>query len=507
MMMIEVPVAARILVAEDDVIVAEDIRETLEELGYEVPAVVNSGADAVRAARTHGPDLVLMDIRMPGGVDGIQAADRIAAEVDVPVVFLSSHSDDTTLTRAKSARPFGYLIKPFEARELKTAIEIAVYRHHAERLVAESRERYRRLFHDDVAGNYVTTPDGKILDCNRAFAELMGFESVDACLDADASDFYPGDEREEFLDELRERGEVRNRKTTLIRTDGSRVRIRENARGEFVDGRLTRIHGHAVDVTREERLQERLRVQSRMEAVGHLTAGIAHDFNNILTAIRGAMELARSDEGISAGTREDLEAGMRTCDRAANLVRQLIAVGGKEEGPRRRIELGSTVRDMTDLFGQLLGPDVELELELPEQPVPVLASRTRVEQVVLNLVVNARDALDRGGTIRVRVEEVEESSVPPVTETGESETAERRSGRWVRMRVTDDGHGMDERTRERAFDPFYSTKGLAHGSGLGLASVYGIVKEHGGRVDLESEPGEGTTVSVYLPRAEGSGPA
>lgn len=497
MMTIEVPVGARVVVAEDDAIVAADLRESLEGMGYEVPAVVGSGKDAVEAARAHTPDVVLMDVRMPGTMDGVEAARRISDELTIPVVYLSGYSDDVTVARAKQTHPFGYLVKPFDPRELKTAVEIAVYRHHAERMVEESRERYRRLFHHDIAGNFVTTPDGKILNCNQAFARILGCDTVDECLGTDAEEFYPeGGAREEFVQQVRTAGEVRNRRGTLIRKDGEPVRVLENARGEFDErGRLSEIHGHLVDVTREERVQEQLRLSSRMEAVGRLAAGVAHDFNNFLTAIRGAIELTVGNEALDDESRNDLKGALRTCDRAAGIVKQLLTAAGQGETTRRLLDVSGLVSEMGGMLERLMGERAVLEFEASEGPIWVHGNPSKLEQVVLNLVVNARDALEEqgSGTIRVAVDIVSPDRSP---------RDDGKAGRRALLSVSDDGQGMTEEVRQRIFDPFYTTKGPGRGTGLGLASTFGIVRDHGGWIDVESEPGEGSTFKVYLPLAE-----
>ncbi|MDX1568316.1 MAG: ATP-binding protein [Longimicrobiales bacterium] len=498
-MMVETASPVRILVAEDDAIVGRDIGESLEGLGYEVAGHVTSGEAAVQAARDLRVDLVLMDIRMPGLLDGIEAAHRIGADADVPVVYLTAYSDDRTVARAKETAPFGYLVKPFDDRELKTTVETALYRHRMEGMLRESRRRYRDLFEGDIAAHYVSTPEGKLLAANEAFALLLGADSVDDALDTPAVAFYPtAEDREAFLELVRDRGSVAPRRSTLRRLDGTEISILHGARGVTDSrGHLIEIHGSVVDMTRESQLEERLRRSSRMEAVTRLAGGIAHDFNNLLTGIRGSVELVLDQESLSEEGIEDLATVLEACDRAQELVQGLLAAGkpdlGKNRGP---VDVVEAVRDITSVLTRLISSGPELRMELPDGSLFVEGNATQIQQVVLNLVLNARDALpEKGGVVRVSVEAVPE---PDPMELPEGPDDRRRApGGWIRLTVRDTGSGMDEVTRERIFDPFYSTK--KHGTGLGLAVVYGVVRDHGGDILVESASGKGTTFRVYLP--------
>ena len=495
--MVDAGVAARILVAEDDVIVGQDIEESLRGLGYEVAGLVRTGEEAVQAARELAPDLVLMDIRMPGLIDGVEAADRILEHMEVPVVYLTAYSDDSTVTRAKETGPFGYLVKPFDDRELKTSIELAIYRHHTDRLVRESRERYRRLFEDDIAAHYVSTPAGKVLAANQAFAELLGLDEVDEVLDLDARSIYPSEsEREEFLERIRKEGKVRSRRSLLVTPDRRTVPILENARGVFDErGRLKEIHGNLVDMTRERMLEEHLRRTARMEAAGRLAGGVAHRFNNILTGIRGRVELVLADEELSEESREDLRSVLESCEQAAETIQGLFATGGGMSPQERRpVDLADLLRDMYDVLSGLLGEERELFLSVGGGSAVVDGDASQLERVLLDLVLNARAALPEGGRVRLRLEGAATAEVVSAA------VDEDQPHDWVRLTVSDSGEGMDEAARERIFEPFDTAERID--GGPGLATVYGIVQEHGGDIVVDSEPGGGSTFHVYLPRGQ-----
>jgi len=266
------------------------------------------------------------------------------------------------------------------------------------------------------------------------------------------------------------------------------------------DGTVAGVAGVATDIT--ERVQaekalraseERLRMAQKMEAVGQLAGGVAHDFNNLLTVIRGHAEMLQARVPLDAAARRDAEAIQMASDRAAAITQQLLAFSRKQVLQPRVIELRWVVHEIATLLQRLLGSVAELRMDLPAEPQWVLADETQFEQVLLNLVINARDAMPRGGTITVELAQVNAGS-PEVSHHPQMPAID-----YVRLRVRDTGTGMDVATQARIFEPFFTTKELGKGTGLGLATVYGIVKQSGGWIWVDSAPGAGTTFDVYLP--------
>ena len=247
----------------------------------------------------------------------------------------------------------------------------------------------------------------------------------------------------------------------------------------------TRWVGIQRDVTDRRKLEAQLRQSQKLEAVGRLADGVAHDFNNILTVVRGAADLLRDAPSGSDRARELADEVGKAADRAAGLVRQLLAFSRAGPTNPEPLDLAAVVEDLTGMLRRLIGDAVTLTVDRPAGPVPVVADRAEVEQVVVNLVVNARDALPAGGRITV----------------GVSETTDPDGRRWARLGVADTGVGMDSATAARAFEPFFTTKGPGKGTGLGLATVYGIITRTGGRVVVDTAPGAGTRVRVDLPWA------
>jgi PAS domain S-box-containing protein len=259
------------------------------------------------------------------------------------------------------------------------------------------------------------------------------------------------------------------------------------------DGTIIGVLGVAFDVTEERRLQRELAQAQKMDAIGQLTGGIAHDFNNMLTVIAGYTAIARA----RAGDDEELQGALAAIDSAAgasaSLTRQLLAFGRQQTFQPRTIDLNDTVQRMTSLLGRLLGEGIVLEEELSPQRPSVFADPGQVEQVVVNLALNARDAMPEGGTLRIATR-VEEHETPLRTVAGELPP-----DRYAVLAVADRGIGMDEDTLQRAFEPFFSTKEQGKGTGLGLATVFGIVSQSGGGIAVASTPGAGTTFEIFLP--------
>ncbi len=251
------------------------------------------------------------------------------------------------------------------------------------------------------------------------------------------------------------------------------------------------------DVTERRRLEEQLRHSQKMEAVGMLAGGIAHDFNNLLTAMLGYSELLLSRIRPGEESRHEVEEIHRAAERAASLTRQLLAFSRSQVLQPRVISLNRLVDGMQDMLHRLLGEEIGIETRLDPALGSVQADPDQMEQVLLNLAVNARDAMPRGGTLRI------ETSNEEVEGPGAAPRPPLEPGAFVVLRVTDSGTGMDAATRAHIFDPFFTTKDVGRGTGLGLSTVYGIVKQSGGAIRVESEPGRGSAFTIHLPRVDG----
>jgi PAS domain S-box-containing protein len=254
------------------------------------------------------------------------------------------------------------------------------------------------------------------------------------------------------------------------------------------------------DITDRRAMEERLRQSQKLEAIGRLAGGVAHDFNNILMSIMGSADLMLMEMNSGDPARDEATEIKQSVQRGASLTRQLLAFSRRQATSPRLFALGDVLSGMDTMLRRLIGPEIEFVVVRPLEPTMIVADRAQIEQVVLNLVVNARDAMPAGGRLTVKIEEIELSEV-------EATEVEGRPGRYARLSVGDTGVGIDEQTRARLFEPFFTTKEQGGGSGLGLSIVYGIVTQSGGHIVVASEPGKGATFSIYLPSATVTRPA
>jgi PAS domain S-box-containing protein len=363
--------------------------------------------------------------------------------------------------------------------------------------VRESEERFRAMFESTAMATLLVGLDGRILTANAAADEMVGHSSDDWIALEPNAIFHPDDRDEmaQCVGELlqgvsdRHRQEVRcvSAAGETLWTDFSVALVRD------ADGKPQFAIAMAEDITQRRVLEEQLRQSQKLEAVGRLAGGVAHDFNNMLTAIGGytAFALEHADEG--SPLRADLDEVRKATERATLLTRQLLAFSRKQVLENVRLDLNEVVGELKTMLRPLLGADVVLTTKLDPNLGPIEADPGQLNQVVMNLVVNAQDAMPEGGTLTI------ETTNADVDETGDG-TIE--PGRYVTLTICDEGEGIDEETLRQIFEPFFTTKEAGKGTGLGLATVYGIVKQSGGYVEVESEVGVGSTFRIYLRRVD-----
>jgi hypothetical protein len=391
---------------------------------------------------------------------------------------------------------------PAEVRHLAedvNALTAAVHtelteRRRAEQATRASEESYRLLFESNPSPMWLFDAQSlRFLAVNDAAVEVYGW-SREEFLEMTIADIRAPDELERLktlLEEQRGAGGLRHAGIWRHRRkDGTQLDVEIHSHDHVFEGRRARVVT-SLDVTQRLELEERLRQAQRLESIGRLAGGIAHDFNNLLTVISGYTEVLLESEGRSM----ELTQIGAAADRATILTRQLLAFSRRQVLQPRVIAVNDVVEGLTPMLTRLIGEDIELEASLAPDLDPVLADPSQLEQVLVNLVVNARDAMPHGGKLTIQTANVylEEEYV---SDHGEVEV-----GPHVMLSVTDIGTGMDAETAAHAFEPFFTTKPVGAGTGLGLATVYGIVKQSGGSIWVYSEPGRGTTFKIYLPRA------
>lgn len=495
----------RVLIVEDERIIAKGIEKRLMGMGYAVAGLACSGIEAIRMVAEVSPDVILMDISLGGGMDGVEAARVIRKVLDVPVIYLTAYSDPDTLQRAKLTEPHGYVIKPYEDVDLKTAIEIGLYKHKLDRRLRENEQWLAATLGSIGDGVIATDEHGRIRFLNTLAQQLTGWTQA-AAVDRDVQEVF-------HIVDAKTRDPVPNpilaalatseaatlpADTILIDKAGNELPIDDStAPIRDLDGRMAGAVLVFRDITERRRLEEHLRQAQRLEAIGRLAGGIAHDFNNIMTIVLGFSDMLLSS---TDGTmdREALQAIRDAGLRAKSLTQQIMAFSRKQMLILSAVNLNTVVRDIGVMVRRLLGSNIEFVIETESDLGRVLADPTQLGQVILNLAANARDAMPMPGggrlvmsTANVELDE-KTTRLPPDV----------KPGRYVVLSVKDNGVGMTEDVMAHMFEPFFTTKGAGQGTGLGLATVHGIVKQSGGHIEVASKVGGGTTVHVYLPLVE-----
>jgi len=371
-------------------------------------------------------------------------------------------------------------------------------RHKAEAALRESEERYRTLVEGVRDIIFALSPEGTLASLNPAFETITGWRREEWVGQPFERLVHPEDLplALELLGRV-VRGELRPASQFRVRTAKGDFRVGEfSATPQLHEGRLVGILGIGRDVTERVQLEQQLRQAQKMEAVGRLAGGIAHDFNNILTAITGYADLLLEDLGPTDPRRQDADEIHKAAERAAGLTRQLLAFSRQQVLQPTVLEVNNLVSDLEKMLRRLLGEDVELSTRLAPTTGRVKADPGQLEQVIMNLAVNARDAMPNGGKLTLETGNVE------LDEVYATDHYPARAGPFVLLAVSDTGIGMSDETQAHMFEPFFTTKEKGKGTGLGLATVYGIIKQSGGFIWVYSEVGHGTTFKLYLPRVE-----
>ena len=369
--------------------------------------------------------------------------------------------------------------------------------HHAREALRRSEANYRSLIQNAPYGICRASAEGRLLDVNPALVEMLGYASEAELrgLDLVAQVFADPAHARQILQEAEDRN--RDAETDWKKRDGTSIRVRLSVRLLRAAESPSVYYGLvAENITERRALETQLRQAVKMEAIGRLVGGVAHDFNNILMVIKGHSELLLDRVGSDQWAHQKVEQVQRAADRAAALTRQLLAFSRMQLLQPRVVDLNVVVSEMGRLLPRLIGEDIDLALRLAADLGRVKADQTQIEQVILNLAVNARDAMPDGGKLVIETSNVELDEGyarrhPPLA-----------AGHYALLAVTDNGIGMDAETQARIFEPFFTTKEKGKGTGLGLATVYGVVKQSGGYIWVYSEKNRGTTFKIYLPRVD-----
>ena len=362
--------------------------------------------------------------------------------------------------------------------------------------LSESETRYRNMVDRAVYGIYCSSAEGQFLDANPALVKMLGYhhEAELTRLDGINDVYADPEDYKGLIEKLKQSGSVEGFEVRWKTRTGEIITTRLSGNVIMSGGAISECEMIAENVTQQRALEDQLRQAQKMEAVGRLAGGIAHDFNNLLTVIKGHSELLHS-ELKAEQARKEVEGVIRAADRAASLTRQLLAFSRRQLLTLRIVDLNTVVLNMEKLLARLLGEDIQLTTSLEPGLGMVKADPNQIEQVIMNLAVNARDAMPTGGKLRIATSKI---NLNHEVRQGEITL---KPGIYIMLSVQDTGQGMDSVTASRAFEPFFTTKEQGKGTGLGLSTVYGIVKQSDGEIWVESETGKGASFFICFPQA------
>uniref|UniRef100_UPI0026F022BB ATP-binding response regulator n=1 Tax=Gracilinema caldarium TaxID=215591 RepID=UPI0026F022BB len=486
----------KIIICEDENIVALDIKRHLERFGYEILGMYDKAEEAITACPAINPDLVLMDIQLSGSMDGLDASKLIYKKYNIPVVMLTAYADDITLSRVKDGLPFGYILKPFEERELKTAIEIALFRHEMDERLKKSEARYRTLFEQAPTANFTADEDGTITDCNSTFIKLLNFANKESVIGKSIFTWFVNADTgnrlwQSFLNHtnaVSQDWELHKADRQKIYTLATLSVLSESG------GQPREVQGYLLDNTERRDLENQLRQAQKMEAVGRLAGGIAHDFNNIITAIMGYANLLQEDIQDNPDLKEEIDGILSATQRAVNLTRQLLSFSRKQSVEAKVVNVHEILKDLEKMIQRLVNENIKVTLALNAANPFISIDPGQFEQTIINLVVNARDAIRGHGSIIIQ-------TINIVCDNSCHHHGLKK-GKWLQIMVRDTGCGISAEDLQHIFEPFFTTKEKDKGTGLGLSTVYAIINRSGGQIAVESTPGEGTSFFIYLPEVE-----
>jgi len=494
--------ANRILLFEDDECIARDIQQRLEKLGYTVCEVVHSDETLLARVETLRPDLVIMSMSVQTDLARHESTRHLLEQLRIPVLYSTMHADPIALQSLTHKEPFCYVRTPLDDQDLHRTIAMALYRHQTETKLRKM-ERWLAATLNSV-GDAVLASDieGRVTYLNPSAEVLTGWTSLEAT-DRPVSEIFKtmrGDAHtpvESPVTKVIQGGVVLQlaEGTLLQRKDGTTLPIDDSAAP--IRDEKAQIIGVVIifrDVSIHRRFEQQLREAQKLDSVGQLAGGIAHDFNNLLTVINGSCSMLLKSMALDDPQKAKVEMIQEAGDRAAALTHQLLAFSRRQILVPKILNLNDVVASMVRLLGELIGEDIELLTVLEPTTVYVKVDSGQIEQVIMNLAVNSRDAMPCGGKLTITTKNLE---IHGQEARADHDGIDCPS---VMLAVSDTGEGMDGDTQKHIYEPFFTTKLVGKGTGLGLSMIYGIVMQSSGRIACSSEIGKGTTFRIYFPR-------
>ncbi len=479
-------VPVKILIVEDELIIALFLKNQLKKLGYEIVGQAATGEQAIQQAWEAQPDIVLMDVHLKGQMDGVEAAEYIRLNCHIPVIYLTAYSDNDTIERAKITEPYAYLNKPIEEHELNTTIEMALHKHATE-------QRLRQQIVDALPeGTLLIDANWRLMVANVQAQEYLAL----------ISDVQVGERLQIIGDYTFDQLLAAEGEWHELIIDGQPPRIFDvMMKSAKKQTSLSEISWVILlqDMTDRRLAQQRAQQQEHLAAIGLMAAGIAHDFNNMLSVLTlGNYLLLETEPDLQPINKERLQINVTQIKRASELINQVLDFSRQSYAELQPVDLIPISKENLKMLQRIIPENIDLDFCFPTESCVVNADPTRMQQIVTNLVVNARDAMPNGGHLKVEMDRI-------VVASGDHRPLpEMTMGNWIKLTVSDDGSGIEPHILAHIFEPFFTTKAPGQGTGLGLAQVFGIVQQHSGLIDVQSSVGVGTTFTIYLPEMDDS---
>ena len=517
--------SGKILLVDDDPQVLNFLSRRLRRRDYGVDEA-DSGMLALERIEKTSYDVILLDSVMPdfSGLETLLAIRKNHGPSVLPVIMVTAMPDNASVVEALEAGANDYVVKPVDFRVLLARLRNQVALKRAEKEAAEYRTRLEEMAEErtrelrvsqrllrtvfDAIPHHIFVKDtkGRYTMANKVFREFWKIPAenlVDANVSKlDWADKETPEEIEKSDRQVIENGETLIEPEVIFRLKDGRETVHRQIKVPLrdIEGKIVGLVGISEDITQRRQTEEALRQAQKMEAVGQLTGGVAHDFNNLLQVIHGYTQIALTQKDISENTADHLKKVSEAAGRAANLTRQLLAFSRQSVLNPVYLDINSLFENIEKMVRLLIGVDIDLEIREGDDILPVHVDPGMIEQVLLNLAINARDAMPKGGRLVI------ETSRFRADEQFCELNAWESPGDYVEIKVSDTGTGMSKEILAKIFDPFFTTKAPGKGTGLGMAMVYGSIQQQGGKILVYSEPGKGTTFRIYIPLADGVSP-
>jgi PAS domain S-box-containing protein len=494
-----------ILVIEDDKGLNHLIQKTLRREGYHTEGMF-TGKEALSFITHNENVLLLLDCKLPDMTGKALIDGLVKKNIKIPFVIITGPGDEGIAIEMMKMGARDYMIK--NARLIKTIphviknVEKELFQEkklaESEKALRLSEEKFYKVFRSSPTFITISTlKEGRFIDVNDTFLKATGYKREDVIgrTELELGIWMEPDVRDEVVKVLDQQGSIYNQEVRFLIEPENVLTVLYSAEKIFIEDKQC-ILAVMLDITERKRLENQLLHAQKMEAVGQLAGGIAHDFNNILAAIMNYAFLIKRKSNEHSLLQDGLEQIISLAEKGSEITKGLLAFSRKHIINPVPISLNDTIRSVEKLLTKFISEDIYLEFKLTDKNPVVMADSTQIEQVLINLATNARDAMPDGGNLCIKTDIVRLDN-EFIREYGFG-----RAGTYALLSVSDSGIGIDSETKRKIFEPFFSTKEAGKGTGLGLAMIYGIVKQHGGYITVDSEPGMGATFNIYLPLVE-----